>query len=98
MQHDDLYHKENMLTRGQEITEEVDESKAVLMPLEAGQMSIHNYRIAHASGDRTWVVPETRMRFVPPTQGHCTYFGRHRYLKNVAQNQLSSAKHQANKT
>ena len=48
--HDDRYHQDNMLTRGQEISEGVDESESVLMPLEAGQMSIHNYRIAHASG------------------------------------------------
>ena len=48
--HDDRYHHDNMLTRGQEISEGVDESESVLMPLEAGQMSIHNYRIAHASG------------------------------------------------
>jgi ribosomal protein L35 len=48
--HDDRYHHDNMLTRGQEISEGVDESESVLMPLEAGQMSIHNYRIAHTSG------------------------------------------------
>ncbi len=48
--HDDGYHPDNMLTRGQEIAHQVDESKAVAMPLEAGEMSIHNVRIAHASG------------------------------------------------
>lgn len=38
------------------------------MPLKAGQMSIHNYRIAHASGPNT--APDRRigvsMHFMPP--------------------------------
>lgn len=46
--HQDLYHDDNLLTRGQEITD-IDESSAVLMPLQSGQMSLHNIRIAHAS-------------------------------------------------
>ena len=48
--HRDLYRDDNMLTRGQEIVEGVDEASAVPMPLEAGQMSLHSYRLAHASG------------------------------------------------
>jgi non-heme Fe2+,alpha-ketoglutarate-dependent halogenase len=48
MQHEDLYHEDNLLTRGQEIID-VDESGAVSMPLQAGEMSLHNIRIAHAS-------------------------------------------------
>ena len=39
-----------MLTRGQSISDGVDDATAVHMPLEPGQMSIHNYRLAHASG------------------------------------------------
>jgi len=46
--HVDLYHDDNMLTRGQEIIE-IDANKAVSMPLETGQMSFHNVGIAHAS-------------------------------------------------
>jgi non-heme Fe2+,alpha-ketoglutarate-dependent halogenase len=48
--HEDRYDAANMLTRGQEIAEGVDETKAVFMPLAPGQMSLHNYRLAHASG------------------------------------------------
>lgn len=48
--HADEYQPDNMLTRGQEISVEVDESKAVSMPLEPGQASLHNGRLAHASG------------------------------------------------
>lgn len=66
--HEDLYHEDNMLTRGQEISAGVDEARAVHMPLRAGEMSIHNYRLAHASGPNT--SPDRRigvsMHFMPP--------------------------------
>ena len=51
--HDDTFHADNMLTRGQEIAVEVDESKTVAMALGPGEMSIHNVRLAHASGPNT---------------------------------------------
>ena len=47
--HEDRYDAANMLTRGQEISIPIDESKGVFMPLKAGQMSMHNIRLAHAS-------------------------------------------------
>ena len=47
--HEDTYDENNMLTRGQRITQ-LDRSRAVAMPLRAGQMSIHNYCLAHGSG------------------------------------------------
>lgn len=50
LDHTDSYHEDNMLTRGQEIDLAEKEATAVHMPLKAGQMSIHNYRLAHASG------------------------------------------------
>lgn len=48
--HDDQYHQDNLLTRGQQITEGVDDAEAIYMPLQVGEMSLHNYRLAHASG------------------------------------------------
>ncbi len=48
--HEDRYDQANMLTRGQEIAVDVDESKAVSMPLVPGSMSMHNIKLAHASG------------------------------------------------
>lgn len=48
--HEDRYDGDNMLTRGQEIISGLDESRAVPMPLQPGEMSIHNYCLAHASG------------------------------------------------
>ena len=47
--HADEYQADNMLTRGQEISVEVDEALAVEMPLKPGQASMHNGRLAHAS-------------------------------------------------
>ncbi len=48
--HIDRYDENNLLTRGQEIAVSMDEKRAIYMSLEAGQMSIHNYGLAHASG------------------------------------------------
>ena len=53
MPHEDLYRDDNMLTRGQEISVEVDESKTVAMPLQPGEVSMHNGRLAHASSPNT---------------------------------------------
>jgi len=65
--HEDKYDDANMLTRGQEITEGVDDDHAVHMPLAVGQMSFHNYRLAHASGANN--APDRRigvsMHFMP---------------------------------
>ncbi|MGW8271394.1 MAG: phytanoyl-CoA dioxygenase family protein [Burkholderiales bacterium] len=65
--HEDTYHADNMLTRGQTIGG-IDESRAVAMPLRAGEMSLHNYCLAHGSGpnlsdDRRIGVS---MHFMPP--------------------------------
>ncbi|MEM7543109.1 MAG: phytanoyl-CoA dioxygenase family protein [Pseudomonadota bacterium] len=48
--HEDRYKETNLLTRGQEIAVDVDETKCVSMQLKAGQASLHNVRLAHASG------------------------------------------------
>jgi hypothetical protein len=50
LHHAETYHDDNMLTRGQTITAGVDDRTAVHMALQPGQMSLHNYRLAHASG------------------------------------------------
>lgn len=66
--HDERYNEDNMLTRGQELSISPRDEDAVFMPLTAGQMSIHNYRIAHASGPNN--APDRRigvsMHFMPP--------------------------------
>lgn len=49
MPHQDEYQAENMLTRGQAIAVDIDESQTVAMPLAPGEASLHNGRLAHAS-------------------------------------------------
>ena len=66
--HRETWHDDNLLTRGQEITDGVDESKAVNVELEPGEGSIFAFRIAHASHpNRT---DDRRIglaiRFIPP--------------------------------
>jgi hypothetical protein len=55
--HHDTFAQDNLLTRGQEIMVEVDESGAVPLVLRPGEMSLHHVRLVHGSppnpsGDR----------------------------------------------
>jgi non-heme Fe2+,alpha-ketoglutarate-dependent halogenase len=55
--HRDTFHKDNLLTRGQEIAVAVDEDQAVLVELAPGQASLHHVLLVHGSepnrsGDR----------------------------------------------
>ncbi|MGH6815130.1 MAG: phytanoyl-CoA dioxygenase family protein [Hyphomicrobiaceae bacterium] len=55
--HADTFHKDNLLTRGQEIAVDVDESRAVYVELKPGQASLHHVLLFHGSepnrsGDR----------------------------------------------
>jgi len=47
--HVDTFHPDNLLSRGQEITVEVDESLARDIVLRAGEMSLHHVLIVHGS-------------------------------------------------
>lgn len=47
--HKDTFAKHNALSRGQEIAVEVDQSKAVAIELQPGEMSLHHVRIIHGS-------------------------------------------------
>ena len=49
VEHRDTFSAKNMLSRGQEIAVEVDESEAVDVLLGPGQMSLHHGRTFHAS-------------------------------------------------
>jgi non-haem Fe2+, alpha-ketoglutarate-dependent halogenase len=48
--HLDTFHKDNLLSRGQEISVEVDKSKAVGIALRAGEISLHHIKTVHGSG------------------------------------------------
>jgi non-haem Fe2+, alpha-ketoglutarate-dependent halogenase len=47
--HRDTFDKNNLLTRGQEIAVEVDESKAFYLQLEPGEASLHHVLLVHGS-------------------------------------------------
>lgn len=47
--HEDTFHENNLLTRGQEIAVEVDENDATDIPLKAGEFSLHHVLLAHGS-------------------------------------------------
>lgn len=51
--HRDTYSEENLLTRGQEVAVEVDESEATEVILKSGQMSLHHGRVIHGSHPNT---------------------------------------------
>jgi non-haem Fe2+, alpha-ketoglutarate-dependent halogenase len=47
--HVDTFHKDNLLSRGQEIAVEVNEAHAVPCLLEPGEMSLHHIKLVHGS-------------------------------------------------
>ena len=47
--HRDTFAKNNLLTRGQEVAVDVDESKAITIELRPGEMSLHHVRLVHGS-------------------------------------------------
>jgi non-heme Fe2+,alpha-ketoglutarate-dependent halogenase len=49
VEHADTFHKDNLLTRGQEIAVEVDEANAVYAELNPGQASLHHVLLFHGS-------------------------------------------------
>ena len=49
----DTFATHNLLTRGQEIAVEVDQSKAVRLDLEPGEISLHHVRLVHGSPPNT---------------------------------------------
>jgi non-heme Fe2+,alpha-ketoglutarate-dependent halogenase len=51
--HRDTFAKHNLLTRGQEVAVEVDESKGVRLTLQPGEISLHHVRLIHGSPPNT---------------------------------------------
>lgn len=47
--HNDTFADDNMLTRGQEISVDVDENEAVDIELKPGEMSLHHVKLIHGS-------------------------------------------------
>lgn len=57
LDHRDTFAKDNLLTRGQEVAVEVDETRAVDIALEPGEMSLHHVGIVHGSDPNTSALP-----------------------------------------
>lgn len=51
--HNDTYHENNLLTRGQEIAVDVDEAEATDVILKQGEFSLHHVLMAHGSHPNT---------------------------------------------
>ncbi len=47
--HRDTFAPNNLLSRGQEISVDVDEGRALALPLKPGEMSLHHVRLVHGS-------------------------------------------------
>lgn len=65
--HADTFAADNMLSRGQEISVEVDERQAVSVVLQPGEMSLHHVRMIHGSNANTGSVPRIgfTVRYLP---------------------------------
>lgn len=48
-EHRDTFHEHNLLSRGQEIAVEVPSDQGVLVPLTAGEFSLHHVKLVHGS-------------------------------------------------
>ena len=59
--HRDTFAKDNLLSRGQEIEVDVDETQAVDLELRAGQASLHHVRLIHGSNSNP--SPDRRIGF-----------------------------------
>ncbi len=49
VEHRDTFHEHNLLSRGQEIAVDVPDDKGVLVPLKAGEFSLHSVKLVHGS-------------------------------------------------
>ena len=53
VEHKDTFNSNNLLTRGQEISIDINEEDGVYAPLKAGEISLHHIRAAHGSAPNT---------------------------------------------
>jgi len=65
--HEDKFHPDNLLSRGQELAVEVDEAKAVDVTLQPGEFSLHHVLIFHGSEPNRSTEPRIGLaiRYIP---------------------------------
>jgi len=68
IEHRDSFHQDNLLSRGQEVAAAVPENEGVLIPLEAGEISLHNAKLVHGSAPNETGKRRVGLaiRYVPP--------------------------------
>ena len=68
MPHHDTYHDDNLLSRGQVVEMDIDDSKVVDVPLRAGEMSLHHVRLIHGSEPNPSDIRRIgfAVRYIPP--------------------------------
>jgi ectoine hydroxylase-related dioxygenase (phytanoyl-CoA dioxygenase family) len=67
-EHRDTFHEHNLLSRGQELAVDVPEDVGVLVPINAGEISLHHVKLVHGSKPNS---TEDRrigfaIRYIPP--------------------------------
>ena len=75
--HRDTFAKHNLLTRGQEVMVEVDQSQRRIITLRPGEMSLHHVRLVHGSppnpsNDRRIGFA---IRYIPTTVAQLAFIG-----------------------
>ena len=67
-EHRDTFHQDNLLSRGQEVAVDVPENEGVLIPLAAGEISLHNVKLVHGSAPNETANRRVGLaiRYVPP--------------------------------
>ena len=68
LEHRDTFHEDNLLTRGQELAIDVLEEEAVMVPLAAGEISLHNVKLVHGSAPNLTKRRRVGLaiRYIPP--------------------------------
>lgn len=66
--HRDTFHEHNLLSRGQVIDREIDDAESVLVPMRAGEFSLHHVRLTHGSEPNTTADRRIgfAIRYIPP--------------------------------
>jgi non-haem Fe2+, alpha-ketoglutarate-dependent halogenase len=82
--HGDTFEQSNMLSRGQQVSVEIDESAAVDVELQPGEMSLHHGHLFHASHPNTSTDRRIGLviRYVAPSMGQTS--GRSTFAHLVA--------------
>ena len=68
IEHRDTFHENNLLSRGQEVAVDVPEEEGAMIPLAAGEISLHNVKLVHGSASNETGNRRVGLaiRYIPP--------------------------------